>query len=200
MRAAVVFDLDGTLVDTMTIAPTVYVDTIRALGGPELSPDTVVATWHIGATPVVLAHFLGRPVTAADRACYRRHFTAAVAGIRPFPGVVELAGDLMKAGCRLGIYTAATRWTTARVLAGTGLDRLFPVVVGGDEVRTPKPAPDGLLLACRRLGVDAAETAYVGDAPVDLECATAAGALAVPARWGVSSLHRPADLLEMLLR
>jgi len=67
MRAAVVFDRDGTLVDTMTIAPTVYVDTIRALGGPELSPDTVVANWHIGATPVVLAHLLGRPVTAADR-------------------------------------------------------------------------------------------------------------------------------------
>jgi len=86
MRAAVVFDLDGTLVDTMTIAPTVYVGTIRALGGPELSPDTVAATWHVGATPAVLAHFLGRlparhlhrghPLDHRSRA--RRHRTRPV--------------------------------------------------------------------------------------------------------------------------
>ncbi|MER7333877.1 MULTISPECIES: HAD-IA family hydrolase [unclassified Micromonospora] len=205
--AAVVFDLDGTLVDTMTIAPTVYADTIRALGGPDVSPATVVATWHIGATPVVLAHFLRRPVTAGDLECFHRHFEAAVANVRPFPGVLDLADDLDRAGCRLGIFTAAARRSTDLVLARTGLDRLFPVVVCGDEVPAPKPAPDGLWLACRRLGVDVAETAYVGDAAVDLACAEAAGALAVHARWCDTSpatadvravAHRPAQVLDLL--
>jgi HAD superfamily hydrolase (TIGR01509 family) len=204
-----VFDLDGTLVDTMTIAPTVYVDTIRALGGPKVSPSTVVATWQIGATPAVLAHFLGRPVTAADVACYRRHFAAAVPDVRPFPGVAELAADLGQAGCRLGIFTAATRWATALVLAATGLDRLFPVVVCGDEVAAPKPAPQGLWLTCQRLGVHAAEAAYVGDAEVDLRCAEAAGAVPVHARWGATCpipanvpvvVDRPAELVELLRR
>jgi len=207
--AAVVFDLDGTLVDTMTIVPRVYSDTIRALGGPETSPETVVATWHIGATPVVLAHFLGRPVGASDLACYRRHFVAAIAAIRPFPGVAQLAEDLRRCGYRLGIFTAATRSTTALVLAGTGLDRLFPVVVCGDEIRAAKPAPEGLWLAGQRLGVDISDLAYVGDAAVDLECATAAGALPVHARWGVTHAatapvplvaHRPADVLDLLVR
>ncbi|WP_328414743.1 HAD family hydrolase [Micromonospora sp. NBC_00389] len=204
--AAVVFDLDGTLVDTMTIAPTVYVDTIRALGGPEVSPATVVATWHIGATPFVLAHLLGRPVSAEDVECYHRHFAATVADVRPFPGVPELADDLDRAGCQLGIFTAATRRTTALVLASTGLDRLFPVVVCGDDIAEPKPAPEGLLLACQRLGVDVAEAAYVGDAEVDLKCAEAARLLAIHARWGITSpapaevmvAHRPADVLELL--
>ncbi|MFI5490094.1 HAD family hydrolase [Micromonospora echinaurantiaca] len=205
--AAVVFDLDGTLVDTMTIAPAVYVDTIRALGGPDVSPATVVATWHIGHTPVVLAHFLQRPVTASDVECFHRRFQAAIADIRPFPGVFDLADDLRRAGCRLGIFTAALRRTTTLVLAGTGLDRLFPVVVCGDEVAAPKPAPDGLRLACRRLDVDVTETAYVGDAAVDLACAEAAGAVAVHARWAATSTaradaplvaHRPADVLDLL--
>jgi phosphoglycolate phosphatase-like HAD superfamily hydrolase len=206
--AAVVFDLDGTLVDTMTIVPRVYSETIRALGGPETPPERVVATWQIGPTPVVLGHFLGRPVDASDLACYHRHFVAAMAAIRPFPGVAQLAEDLRRCGCRLGIFTAATRSTTALVLAGTGLDRLFPVVVCGDDIRAAKPAPEGLWLAGQRLGVDIAETAYVGDAAVDLECATAAGALAVHARWGVTYAatapvplvaHRPADVLDLLV-
>ncbi|MFC7549620.1 HAD family hydrolase [Plantactinospora sp. GCM10030261] len=201
------FDLDGTLVDTMTTAPTVYTDTIRSLGGPEVPPATVVATWHIGALPVVLAHFLGRRVTADDLAVFYHHFETAVAGVRPFPGVLDVVDELRGARCRLGVFTAATRRAATLVLANTGLDRLFPVVVCGDDIAEPKPAPDGLLLACRRMRVDVAETAYVGDAEVDLRCAEAAGALAVHARWGVTSptpvnarvvAYRPADVLELL--
>ncbi|GIG87938.1 HAD family hydrolase [Plantactinospora endophytica] len=205
-QAGVVFDLDGTLVDTMTITPTVYVDTIRALGGPMVSPATVVASWHVGPTPVVLAHFLGRPASAADVECFHGLFAAAVSDVRPFPGVLDLADDLGRAGYRLGIFTAATRRTTDLVLATTGLDRSFAVVVCGDEVADPKPAPEGLMLACQRLGVDVAEAAYVGDAEVDLECAEAAGSLAIHARWGITApapagvtmAHRPADVLELL--
>src|SRR5689334_10479437 len=193
LPAAVVFDLDGTLVDSMTIVPAVYVDTIRALGGPAVTPERVVAAWHIGTTPVVLAQFLGRAVTDSDLACYRRHFETAAARVRPFAGIPGLLDDLRRAGCRLGIYTAATRSTTALVLAGTGLDRRFAVVVGGDDVRDAKPAPEGLRRACRRLGVDVADAAYVGDAAVDLECAAAAGALAVHARWG-TAVPAPARL------
>jgi HAD superfamily hydrolase (TIGR01549 family) len=207
VMAAVLFDLDGTLVDTMTIAPTVYADTIRALGGPDVSPATVAATWHIGATPVVLAHFLRRPIRAEDVACYHRHFATVVSQVRPFPGVPELAAVLDRAGCPLGIVTSATRRTTTPVLAATGLERLFPVVVCGDDVVAPKPAPEGLLLACERLGVDAAGAAYVGDAEVDLRCAEAAGALPIHARWGSAlaatvgaplTASQPADVLELL--
>jgi HAD superfamily hydrolase (TIGR01549 family) len=207
LPAAVVFDLDGTLVDSMTIVPAVYVDTIRALGGPAVTPESVVATWHIGTTPVVLARFLGRTVTDADLACYRRHFATAAAFVRPFAGIPDLLEELREAGCRLGVYTSATRSTTALVLGGTGLDRLFPVVVAGDDVHDAKPAPEGLRLACRRLGVDAAEAVYVGDAVVDLECAAAAGARAVHARWGTTIptpasaalvARRPADVRALL--
>lgn len=178
------FDLDGTLLDTMASAPQAYADTIRARGGPAVSAADVVAAWHIGPTPIVLAHFLGRPASTGDIECFFQRFRAAVAAVRPFPGVVEMITTLAAAGRRLGIVTSATRRAAVLTLAATGLDRSFPIVVCGDEVGRPKPDPEGLRLACRRLGVRPADTAYVGDADVDLQCAVAAGALAVLAAWG----------------
>lgn len=182
--AAVVFDLDGTLLDTMTLAPAAYVDTIRALGGPAVSASDIIAAWHLGPTPAVLAHFLDRVVTADDLEHFYHHFEAAVASARPFPGVSEMVEALGRAGYRLAIFTSATRRAAVRMLATAGLAAYFPTMICGDEVRRPKPAPDGLRLACRQLTVATGETAYVGDADVDLDCARAAGALAIHAGWG----------------
>ena len=190
--AAVVFDLDGTLVDTMTSAPAAYADTIRALGGPAVSSSDVVAAWHRGPTSAVLAHFLGRPATVDDLACFYLRFEAAVATARPFPGVVEMVGTLRRAGYRLGVFTSATRRAAAHLLRTTDLGACFRTVICGDEIPEPKPAPAGLRLACRQLGVGVAATTYVGDAEVDLRCAERAGTAAVHARWGAVTTVRGA--------
>lgn len=182
---AVVFDLDGTLADTMTSAPAAYAAAVRELGGPAITPAEVVAVWHIGPTSAVLRHLLGRAVHDADMACYYRHFATATRGVRAFPGVEGMLGALAQAGYGLGVFTSATRQAAAHILAVTGLAAHFGTVIGGDEVPAPKPAPDGLLLACRNLGVTCSDAAYVGDTAGDLECAAAAGALGVMAGWGV---------------
>jgi HAD superfamily hydrolase (TIGR01549 family) len=184
---AVVFDLDGTLLDSMTFAPKAYADTIRARGGPSLSAEHVVAAWHIGPTPVVLAHFLRRGIFADDIECFHDYFEAAAASVRAFPAVVEMLDALNDKGYRLGVYTTATRRAATRMLATAGLAARFSTVIGGDEVSEPKPAPIGLELACGRLRVDVADAAYVGDAEVDLRCAQAAGSLAIHAVWGNST-------------
>jgi phosphoglycolate phosphatase-like HAD superfamily hydrolase len=74
------------------------------------------------------------------------------------------------------------------VLPRTGLYGYFEAVVAGDEVTHPKPAPDGLELICRRLGVGTVETAYVGDIDVDLVCARNAKALGIQAVWSSDSV------------
>ncbi|GAA4998980.1 phosphoglycolate phosphatase [Actinopolymorpha pittospori] len=205
---AVVFDLDGTLVDTMHSMLRAYADTIRALGGPAVTPDDIVATWHIGPTPVVLAHFLGRPAEPSDLDCFRRYANAAASAARAFPGVAEMLDRLDEADCRLGVFTSATRHSADRVLAASGLVGYFTVVVCGDEARSPKPAPDGLVLACASLGVPVSDSVYVGDADVGLRCADAAGAHGIHAGWGgslrVDSPHAvartPGEVLELLTR
>ncbi|MFR9779691.1 HAD family hydrolase [Micromonospora sp. MS34] len=181
--AAVVFDLDGTLVDTMRSVPQAYVDTVRALGGPVLSPSDVVAAWHIGPTAAVLTHFLNRPATPEDLDHYHRRAAAAVAAARPFPGVYDMLDTLRDHGYRLALYTSATRRAATGALATTRLAAYFPIVVCGDEVREPKPAAEGLVRACRRLGLRPSEAAYVGDALTDMECAAAAGAWGIHAAW-----------------
>jgi HAD superfamily hydrolase (TIGR01549 family) len=204
---AVVFDLDGTLVDTMTSAPQTYADTIRSLGGPEVSPSEVVAVWHLGPTPVVLEHFLGRQTSLHDTERFHRHFATVVASVEAFPGVVDMLDALSRTGHRLGVLTTATHRAATSMLTAAGLVGYFPVVVGGDEVSRPKPAPDGLELSCRRLGTGVADAVYVGDAAVDLQCAEAANASGILAAWGsVNGIEptaeriaqRPRDVLELV--
>ena len=180
---AVVFDLDGTLLDTMTVVPEAYVRAIRELGGPSLTPQELVAAWHLGPSPVVLAHFLGREATGDDLEHFYARMQECAGATQLFPGITGLLRALREDGYALAVYTSATRRSVGPVLARTGLGELVSVVVTGDEVARPKPAPDGLLDTCRLLGIPATAAAYVGDAETDLQCATAAGAIPVHARW-----------------
>ena len=204
---AVVFDLDGTLADTMTLAPRAYADTIRCLGGPEVSPGEVVAAWNIGPTPVVLEHFLGRAVTSQDIERYYGNFESVIAAARPFPGIPGMLGSLRQQGYRLGVFTHATRRAAAATLAATGLDQFRFALVSGEEIAEPKPSPEGLRLACQRIDVTPCAAAYVGDAGVDLQCAAAAGSLGIHARWGAAAAEvavphlvalRPDDVTAIL--
>jgi HAD superfamily hydrolase (TIGR01509 family) len=183
-RRAVIFDLDGTLVDTMALVPLAYADTVAARGGPTVTPDEVVAAWHIGSTPVLLAHFLGRPADDDDLECYYRRLDDAATAARPFPGVAAMVDALAETGHRVGVFTSATRRAATALLASAGLSGHFRTLVCGDEVSEPKPAPHGLRLACEHLHVEVGQTAYVGDAEVDLRCAEAAGAIGIHAGWG----------------
>jgi HAD superfamily hydrolase (TIGR01549 family) len=192
---AVVFDLDGTLVDTMTSAPEVYVATIRAIGGPDVCASDVVAIWHIGATAAVLHHFLARPISSADLDCYHRHFEAAMSSVRRFPGVVPMLNELFRRDYHLGIFTGANKRAALHILRSSGLQRYFRAVVGSDEVSAPKPASVGLQLACRRLGIAPQLSAYVGDTAIDLACARGAGSVAIHARWSAYGRELPGDCL-----
>jgi HAD superfamily hydrolase (TIGR01549 family) len=203
---AVVFDLDGTLADTMTLTPRVYAETIRRLGGPEVSQEEVIEAWHIGSTPVVLSHFLCRSVTPQDIECFYGSFKAAIAAVQPLPGIPGMLSALRREGYRLAVFTHATRRAATMTLAAAGLDHFRLTLVGGEEIARPKPAPEGLQLACQRINVTTPAAAYVGDAEVDLQCAAAAGSLAIHARWRATgatvtphlAAGHPGDIVRLL--
>lgn len=181
---AVIFDLDGTLVDTMTLLPRIYCDTISECANIDLSAADVVAQWHRGTADAVLGHFFGRPATSEELARFRDRVHDTVHEVRPFPGIASMLSTLDAAGYRLGLFTSATRRMTDRTLQQTKLGCFFAATLCGDETPAPKPHSQGLLSVCRQLGAEMAAATYVGDSAVDLRCAQNAGILGIHAHWG----------------
>src|SRR5947208_2755730 len=206
---AVVFDMDGTLIDSSWVVPAAFIATIQELGGPTLDRDEVIASYVIGTPAAIMEHVLGRPIEPSEIDGYHARLRAEAdrRGVPPYPGIVE-ALEALARSVAVGVFTNADLGNLDVLLGAAGLQDRFAAVVGADEVAPNfKPAPDGLLLACERLGVTAASTAYVGASPQDGETARRAGALAVAARWGQLmqdvnavgvAVDRPTDLPDAL--
>lgn len=203
---AVVFDMDGTLVDSSAVVPDAYIDTIRACGGPAYERSDIVAAYSLGPPPVLLSHMLGREAAPAEVEAYYERLRATAGRIPLYPGIRRLVAACRRRG-PVAVYTGASHLAATIVLSATGLLPSIGVLVGGDEVEHVKPAPDGVLRACNRLGVAPARAAYVGDARIDMEAARRAGALPIAAGWGHQFepsdpaevvFARPADLARAL--
>ncbi len=203
---AVIFDMDGTLIDSMDPVNDAFVETIVAAGGPTYTHDEIISAFPKGPSDRMLTHLLGRPVAEEESADYHRRLDEKAISLAPYPGITEVL-DALAVSKRLAVFTGAGRVSLRMLLGGTGLLDRFEVTTGGDEVQDAKPAPDGILLTCERLGVDPTRAAYVGDSGPDMEAARAAGSIAVGAAWGSlwQSSHRadltarvPADLVALL--
>jgi HAD superfamily hydrolase (TIGR01509 family) len=183
---AVVFDMDGTLFDSMDPVTGAFIDTIVEAGGRRYAPEEVVEAFTQGPSERVLEHLLGRPITDAGTPCTTDAWTTARRRWRPYPGVDASLDSLDGAGLRLALFTGADVTSLELLLSRAGLRDRFEVRTGGDEAGRAKPDPAGIRLTCERLGVAPSMSAYVGDSEQDMLAARAAGALAVGAGWGAS--------------
>ena len=176
--------MDGTLLDSSATVPAAYAAAIHELCGRECTHDEIIGAYSAGPAAALIGQFVGRPGTDADVECWLGHLRSRLALTVVYSGVVEAATALRAAGLRLAVFTGATRRAAEMQLEHAALGTMIEVLVGSDEIESVKPAPDGTYLTCRRLGIDATNAAYVGDARNDLRCARAAGSLPVAAGWG----------------
>ncbi|MFE9693767.1 HAD family hydrolase [Micromonospora sp. NPDC005806] len=191
---AIVFDMDGTLIESHTVVPAAYRAAVVDGGGPVRSDDEIIAGYPLGPPSALLTHLLRRPASAADLASYHAHLAALAGQVTAYPGVGDMVAEVA-ARMPVGLFTGASHRAAEILLDRAGLLGHFRVVLGGDEVARPKPAPDGVELACRLLGVVPGRAAYVGDSPLDLRAARSSGAVAVAAGWGHQyDPAEPADL------
>jgi HAD superfamily hydrolase (TIGR01509 family) len=204
--AAVVFDMDGTLFDSSAVVPDAYVAVVAELAGRAVTRQDVITAYPVGPPAVLLAHLTGRPVGPEHLARYHALLRLGAGSLRPYPGLHGVL-DALAARIPLAVFTGADRTAALMLLEATGLASRFDAVVGSDEIERPKPDPEGILEACRRLGVPPARAAYVGDSARDLEAARRSGALAVAAAWGhefdrevVADIvaEQPGDLVTLL--
>jgi pyrophosphatase PpaX len=180
----ILFDLDGTLVDTV---PFILEAVRHAFDGYGTCPTD--AEWIAGiGTPLrtQLASFARQPddvETLFER--YRAYWLARHdERTKAFPGAVEVVSALSAAGHPIGIVTAKIEQGAFRTLRHTGLLPYVQAVVGADSCANAKPHPEPVLLALSRLGASASGALLVGDSPHDIAAAKAAGARAVAALWG----------------
>jgi HAD superfamily hydrolase (TIGR01509 family) len=203
---AIVFDMDGTLLDSLPVVADCYRRTVGEFGGPDLSPEEILAAFAIGPAATMLEALIGRPVGSEAIASYEARLDVEKERVIVYDDVRDTVASLSRR-MPLGVFTAADTRAAELLLAATGLREHLGPVLGADVAGRPKPAPDGLIAVAERLGHSPTEVAYVGDGPADVEVARGCGALAVAAAWGSLyhesydadvTVRSPAELLSLV--
>jgi pyrophosphatase PpaX len=181
----VLFDLDGTLIDSIRLILDSYHHTLQMHGLPARSDDD----WLRGVgTPlkVQLAEW-GEDPEALDAmiATYREynlrnHDTM----VTVYRGVVDAVREIRAAGLKTGLVTSKNRQGAIRGLSLFGLETAMDVLVCADDVVNPKPHPEPVEMAVRLLGADLTSTVFVGDSIHDMHAGRAAGVRTVAVLWG----------------
>ncbi|MFE7558095.1 HAD-IA family hydrolase [Kitasatospora sp. NPDC057500] len=204
---AVVFDLDGVIVDSFDVMRRAFLTAYEEVVGDGHPPFEEYSR-HLGRYFPDIMRIMGLPLALEEpfvRESYRlAHQVTVHAGAR------ELLIDLNRRGIRLAVATGKSGPRARSLLDQLGLLHHFDHVLGSDEVPRAKPAPDIVLRALELLDVPAERTVMVGDAVTDLASARGAGVGAIAALWGETDeaallaerpdavLRRPEDLLALL--
>lgn len=198
--AAVLIDLDGTLVDSAPDIVEAANRMLAELGSPPLPFDTVAGFIGRGVPNLVrrvleTAQLAPRVDAAAAEALFHRHYAETNGRLGAvFPGVEAGLAALRREGYRLACVTNKPRALAAPLLALTGLAAYLEVLVAGDSIAQMKPHPEPLRHACRLLDVDPAQGVLVGDSPVDVAAARAAGMPVCLVRYGYAGPGGPTAL------
>ena len=178
-----VFDLDGTLADTIELIVESYQYAFRSILGREEDP-AVIRSW------------IGRPLISAFRDHSPEHadelyetYLAWNADnterlIRGYDGVREVLRDLTESGIHVGVATSKRRESAQQAMDLLGLSEFVEVLVAMEDTERHKPDPTPLLLALERMGRSSNDSVYVGDAVVDVLAGKAAGMDTVAVTWG----------------
>lgn len=184
----VLFDLDGTLVDSAPDLGAAANHVRTELGLAPLPLDRYrpqASNGARGLLKLALGIATDHPDYEARKASFLRHYEAHLTvHSRLFDGVADMLAALDAAGVPWGIVTNKAGWLATPVVAGLGFAANCRVLIAGDTTPHPKPAPDGLLLAARRIGVAADACVYVGDDVRDVIAGRAAGMRTIAAGWG----------------
>ncbi len=183
----VVFDLDGTLVDSARDLADAGNALVTRYGAPPLPASEVVRMVGDGARELVrrllAASNLDVPLNDALIAFLREYDTRLLATTRPYEGVIEALERIsMKSG--LALLTNKPEYATNRLLDGLGLRRFFSSVIGGDSSVPRKPDPAGLRALLGRARTTPTRALMVGDSVADVRTAVGAGVPACLARYG----------------
>ncbi|MCH7805892.1 MAG: HAD-IA family hydrolase [Proteobacteria bacterium] len=190
----VIFDLDGTLVDTAPDLLATLNVLLGELGRRPLTLPEIKSAIGLGAKALLRngANLTGEPLSEDQIEAlfvkYIAYYSAHIADhTTPFPGAVEVLEACREAGVKLAVCTNKLDSLSHQVLAALRLDGYFDAVIGSDTLGVQKPDPETVLEILRRTGASPEKTLFVGDSQTDLETARAAGVAVVLVDYGYSA-------------
>ncbi len=201
---AVLFDMDGTLLDSAPdfIAITQAMRTSRGL--PAIAPKAIADVVSGGARAMVAAAF-DCPIDSAEFEALRLEFLEryqqhCAVLTRPYDGIPKLLDDIEKANLRWGVVTNKPLRFAQPIMQQLGLAQRSALLICPDHVKHTKPDPEPMLLACTQLGLQPAEILFVGDDLRDIQSGRAAGTRTAAVSWGYihpddNPAHWGADVL-----
>ena len=194
--AAVIYDHDGTLVDSLAVVVEATNAALRERGLPERPALEVVKGMahptiprmglHSGVTDPVVLEALARE--------FYVHMHRVPHLCRPYAGVPELVAAVAARGLPQGMVSNNSGRFITAAMTHLGLAPSFTALLGEDDVPAPKPDHRGALLAAERCGVDPRACLFVGDSPADRDAAHGAGMRSVGVTWGI---HDRSEMLAM---
>jgi phosphoglycolate phosphatase len=213
--STVLFDLDGTLIDTAPDLAYALNLTRSNYGLPPIEFNDIRQVVSLGGAAMIKLAF-NVEKTDAEFPEIRDKFLSIYSDnihthSKLFDGMENVINTLDDTGYRWGIVTNKPEWLTTPLLESMGLDKRVKCVVSGDTLPYMKPSPEPLLHACKQLQCPADVCVYIGDAKRDIEAGCAAGMLTIIAtygyieettildEWGANSMiSHPEELLEWL--
>jgi len=196
---ALVFDLDGTLIDSKKDLVLSVNATLREMGRTEL-PEDLVASYVGSGAPVLISRALGGAPSTEELQSALKFFLThyeehKLDFTREYPGVREALEQLR--GVPMAVLTNKPANISVRILEGLGLAEYFRAIYGGNSFATKKPDPLGANVILGELGIAGSEAAMVGDSEVDVQTARNAGMLSAIVNFGFGTHDRaayPADV------
>jgi pyrophosphatase PpaX len=189
----VLFDLDGTLVDSGAIILASFKHAARTVLARDVEEEQIAAL--VGGSNLHDQMRVLSPAHVDELVrVYREHNRPLHDELQAFEGVEELMETLSEQGRKLGIVTAKGRQTVDLAFGVLSLERYFDAVVTADMTDRHKPDPAPVLKALELLESEPADAAFVGDSPYDIAAGKAAGVFTVAVSWG--KIHPEARLLE----
>ncbi len=199
MIDTVLFDFDGTIMDTNEIIIDSWQATFRELSGKEADRDVLLKTFGEPLEATMLGFFPNVPLEESleiYRDYQRKYF---IPSIRLFPCVRELLDALSQKKIKMALVTSRLKFTTDQALEHFDIGKYFQYVITADEVNRHKPDPLCANLALEALGAQPEQTIMLGDSPLDMMCARNAGVSPVLVSWSMTMADRIKVLSDSML-